>query len=648
MAINIDSFKHSFNVLDSDLHDKLFEVINSEKARISTGIAERIHDQFDIRGDYIESFLEDHLIQPLEYFQNSLADMVVDKVDTISNIVSKDSEEMDEKKSSSKLAVLINEISRSYRGAELEGIKNDFIASLPSFLFRYGSSDFLAAEADEEKVQEVRYEVNKYLNQVIESFIENNRATIKETTTTYRESLTFDKKVELTPEDLKNRIIAGMMSSYRIKTIDGKVVFANQYTDEVFPLAKKGDNVFVSLDGYLEYTYGEKTWSFREGRKVITSSTEYVALGTTENPYSMQINFGFDKADFLYNGKKTEDSEVIKYICEEFKSKAPVLYEKQLSKNSSITEIYEKVSQASHDSEKFIVDENNIVHINEKNKAELDGYLEAIGYKIEEKEDGIYLTDLSSNVETKATISGSNITLPNSTRIAIDLYRFLEKGAVQGPEIYYENQQKNITSYIKTDFSKISLFIGRDLYSVRVNNGVIEARASIGQDKIADVDLITSKIREVLPNAINKMQELVSNKEFKGEANLDEEIFSSNVSQFLTDEDIAKKKFGDDERTKEEIHAANAAAFLDDEPSSEISSKYTDMLSEVEATPDEVIQEGYTAISNEEDMSLSQIDDRIFELSQDPKVQEYIALMKKAEELRNTQNIGESLGPILI
>lgn len=647
MAINIDSFKHSFNVLDSNLHDKLFEVINSEKTRIATGIDERIHDQFNIGGDYIETFIEDHLIQPLEYFQNTLADMVVDKIDTISNIVSKDSDEIDERKASSKLAVLINEIARNYRGAELESIKNDFMASLPSFLYRHGSQDFLSTEADEEKVQEVRYEVNKYLNQVFETLIESNRTTIKETTTTYRDSLTFDKKVELTPEDLKNRMFAGMMSSYRIKTVDDKVVFANQYTDEVFPLTKKGDNVFVSLDGYLEYTYGEKTWSFREGRKVITSSTEYVALGTTDNPYSMQINFGFDKVDFLYNGKKTEDSEVIKYICEEFKSKAPVLYEKQLSKNSSLTESYEKASQVSQANEKFIIDENNKVRINNENKRELDSYLAAIGYTVEEKEDGIYLTD-SDGIARKATISGSNITLPDSIHIAIDLYRFLEKGAVQGPEIYYANQQKNITSYIKTDFSKISLFIGKDLYSVRVNSGMIEARASIGNEKISDVDLITSKIREVLPVAINKMQELVSNKELKGEASLDEEIVSSNASQFLTDGDIAKKKFGVDERTKEEIHAANAAAFLDDGPSSEISSKYTDMLSEVEATPDEVIQEGYTAISNEEDMSLSQIDDRIFELSQDPKVQEYIALMKKAEELRNAQNMGESLGPILI
>lgn len=636
MAINVDSFHTAFNNLDVNLRDQLYENIHGDRSKIISNISEIVNSHFQIREDLIESYVLDNFIQPLEYFQNSLADQVSDKVDTITRIVAKDSESEPLERVSSKFTMLINELSRDINPNHLESIKSDFLTALTSFLYRHGATDFLSSEQDERKIEEVRYETRNYLTRLIENYFENTKKAIKAETSAYREMVTFEHKVTFTPEDIKNRMFLGAMSHYQIKNVDGTYMFEDQLTEERFPLVKNGENCISTPDGYLSFQYGANSWSFTEGDVVKTVDATFVALGTKGNPRNMQINFGFDEVKFMYNGVLTNDAAVIKYICDEFKNKCPEIYARELNLNTGFKSVEEKVTLSSKENELYVVDESGITSIKDDKMAEVNSYLAAVGYTIEKKSDGYYLTD-QAGISKKANISRNTITLDDGISITFDLYRYLKKGAVKGPEIFYKSAKQSVSAFIDQRFDKLSVFIGDNLYSLRVNGDNIEARSLIEGITYSDVDVAINKVGALFPNAINRLKNMAKSNKlgsidafqtdiFGDDALGEEEKVVDNASMFLTDADIAKMRAGGetDTRTKEEIHAANESAFKD---STSGYNSYQDMLEETENTVEEkVAEEAYT--------SLEEVNDRLFILSQDPKVQEYLNLLKKAEELK--------------
>lgn len=605
MAVNMDSFRSSFEIFDTSLRNDLYEQIISEKDLISSTISEAILDEFPINISLIDNLINGYLMHPLEFSQNELADLISEKVNNVTRLISRSFDDAKKRKTESELTVLLNEISRVYNGNNIYNIKADFMKSLSDFLYRHGVTNFLEPEEDKFKINTSLDAVNRFLDRKFEEIVKKAKEIIREATDTYRESLKFDKKAEFSPEDLKNRMFLGAMSNYRLKTIEGSIAFVDETTNEVIKATKKDDNTFVSFDGTLEFSYGDKSWSLKEGNNVVTLDNAYVSLGTLDNPNSMKIEFGFDDATFIYNGKKSNDPETIKFICAEFKRLAPVLYEKQLAKNPAVIEAEQKSNISSINNEKFIIDENGRAHINNSNKEVLDSYLESIGYKAEEREDGVYLTD-ANGLTKKATIQGSSINLENGERIVVDLYRLIDKDKTQGPEIYYYNPSKEISAYIKTDFTKISVFINGDLYAMRINNGILEARASRNGEKTSDINLVTNKIKEYFPNAISKMESLVA--------------------------PISKKEEG-----KEEPDINNQI------------DKYSELLAEVEEASNEEIQATSVepALETNQEM-IEMLDNRIFELSQDPRVQEYLELVKKAEELRNIETEKSTIGSISV
>lgn len=602
MAINTDSLHTAFRKLEIELRDSLFKMINDDKYSINAKVNDIISDKFTVNGSILEELVNDKLTKPLMNFQNSLAELIIYKAETVSKIIERDSETQDEKRVSSKMAVLMNEMSRFTHAASLDDIRSDFMNSLPGFLSRYGDVDVFLNREDERNYEDVRYYLNTYLNQLFEGYIEQIRTNISAATKAYREGVIFEVKNEFTPNDLQNRMFLGTMSKYRLKAIDGSYYFVDQITQEKVPAIKDGNNVIKSPDGALEFVYGENIFVFFDHDIVTSLSDEFISLGTRENKNEMQIRFGFDKADFFYNGVLTEDPEIIRFIISDIKHKNPVLYANQIAKNYALMEIEERVNKYSKDNEKFIVDTEGRVHINETNKTTLDSYLEALGYTIEENQDGIYLTG-EYGLPERANINNGCITLDSGISITLDLYRFVDNGSPLGPEIHYTDKNSGLVAYINTDFKKISVFVDGNLHSLRIKDGKIEAREKIDGAVTSNITSAMNKIKSYFPNAVSKLETQV---------NIQEEYNNMTLpGDILNDEPLG-------ENDSFEMSVPN---------------EYQELLSEVTST--EQLEEKESNISNDGELTMSQIDDRIFELLQDPKVKEYVDLMKKASELQS-------------
>ncbi len=196
MAINVENIGHEFPKLDDNIHDELFTIILNNKEDIVKKIKQEINDRFSIEEKEIEELVLSSLIYPLEYSQNTLADTVVDKVDTITSIASKEKEDTPEERTSSKLTFLLNEMLRTISGSNLDNLKNDFLISVKAFLDNKGFYTDLSKEEIEKKSADIQNVLKNYLTKVMEHILMSSKKAIKNSVHIYREALESSQKKE--------------------------------------------------------------------------------------------------------------------------------------------------------------------------------------------------------------------------------------------------------------------------------------------------------------------------------------------------------------------------------------------------------------------------------------------------------------------
>lgn len=571
MAVNMDTYQESFKYLDENLRNDLFEMFLEKKGIFESEITKIIKENYDLEDEKISELITDKFIYPMQYAENTLADFIVSRVETIITSINT----LDENgygNSNSVLAVLLNELSRNYVGKELRDIANAFLTPLKP--------------SEENKIpKEASLPLEEYLETLVDDIISRTKNIIKEEINTFNKSIKFNETKTNTSDDLLNLNMLSSFTNYRFVKEDDSLFFVNDDFDLKYPVVKSKDKTYRSQDGEVEFVFDESSWHFIDGESSSILSDRFIAVGTRENPYMMQINYGFSEVDFLYNGDKVENPEIIRYICQEIKNKYPKLYSKSLQNNEVYLSAEKQAFADSKDNEKFTVDEKGVTHINPRNEEYLKDLLSSIGYTISEDANFIYLTNQKGQ-KLKASINESTINLEDGVTITLDLYRILKDKPINGPEIVYNNKDLGVVTYINQDFSQVTLINDENFYVLRVTSKGLEGYSNISGTVEKNLDNVISVIKYYIPGVLSNMESLAKvKKEVKED------------SQFIS-----------------------------------ASSPYSELIKEITLADAE---EAKDFSENElSEMSVLEINNRLTELTQDAKVQEYLALLNKSEEIK--------------
>ncbi len=629
MAIDTDSYKSALTKLETNLQEKLYELFDKGKYQAIDSLAKIISNKFPSIEGKIESFIESNLINTLMFNVKSLLTDIEGRVDTAKKHASMQLEKKGEKRASSSFSVLLNEIHRNYQGTEISSAVKSFLDELPHFLLTHGISENLNTTNYEEKASDLKRELEKLFQTHINIYTEKVRKAIKEEISKLIDSIVFSETLgfssELSQDDTTNLKFIVTFTDYRV--VGDK--FINSKTSEEYPFKKVGERVFESLDGKISFSYKDKEWNFTEGDTCITVTNSYIAVGTRENRNEIQINYGIDEVIFIYHNKSVTDPTVISHICEELKNKYPRLYETQLEKNADFKATEAKAIEDKKSQNKFYVDESGKVRINSNNKETLENHLASLGYKVYEDNDNIVLKDSNGEI-LNTTINGNTINLSNGTKIALDVYTYPKMSAAEGPNVHFSNPESGVSVHFSEDYSKVSVFVDNNVYVVGIEDSTLKVRGFENNRSIKDFNHITEVIGLSAKEVLKKVLKTYKHKQ---EHSLPPILFDEETD-VVSAELIAELE---GKLNKSEEHTILPDVPIAKEVSVDLGSTYQELIAEIELDD---IQENKLGNNETEYLTEEQIDDRLFELSQDSKVQEYLELLRRREELSQVSSQG--------
>ncbi|MDE5630407.1 MAG: hypothetical protein K2I70_02290, partial [Bacilli bacterium] len=369
----------------------------------------------------------------------------------------------------------------------------------------------------------------------------------------------------------------------------------------------KGDNgLYFTEDHSIEIAdLGSNSMRVNIGDKVITETMDTCYLGTKNNPRKIEMKLDFLEYKVSYAGVEQTDMIKTGMVINEIASSFPGYYA-YLSNETMFLSLKEKVMEARKEAEELYKDEYGKVRINPNTREKFMDKVYAIGFKIEEREDGVYAID-RHGVNHKIQYNSGYAYFEDNPHVGFNTSAyFITDNAIIGPQIDYRVNKDTLSCsadylYLTISGSGKVCRLGFD------SNDKFVCEIDTGEKVIRNSDTI----KKIVKNTCPEMYEKIAHACLEHQNNLQKGETEKEENREIVNNDIA----GSGDATEE---------LLEELENPEV----------VNIGSEEGIKEDIN-IGEEIPEGLS-IDDEIFALEQDPNVQRYIELMKLQAERNST------------
>lgn len=363
-------------------------------------------------------------------------------------------------------------------------------------------------------------------------------------------------------------------------------IFSEDHTIEMQDLGNDGVEIINGNDVFVEKSKPYSVWE--------TLSATY-SIGTKENPSRFKIEKALLDYKISYDGQILIDLFKKCAVIEYVKKQYPNLFNK-LMRDTTFASWYDRIVQVTRANGELLLDENRVVRINSSNREHFKEKMGVLGYEVIERDDGVYAIDLKGK-EHRLNFGGGYATFEDNKNISFNTNVCLVTDKdISDPQIdFYQN---GIRFTCSTDYRFMTLSYADQIYYLGYDSeNHFRCEGKNGDTIISNRKEVLKVFEAFYPNALKSLKAVCMAYE--------EKLSVVNAQQQELDPVISGEPVTED--------------------TTKLLNELNDSLSSNE--------QGINASGN---MSIS---DRIFELEQDPKVQEYIKLTTQlAEEKTMNQN----------
>ncbi len=624
----------ALNRFENDLMDSVYHTIKNSKNGITYKVIDSIRDNTrrqrayladNISDGKIEEKMSDYLdklrslqSEHIEKTRNSIRQLT----DSVIRLASrKNGEDLE-----SAFITLTNEVFRKENASIYTELNNETSKQMKNYV----SSCFLYSPAIEETMDDVSADIRRLLNNYCENLVREYQAYLNSYLKRYRghilEAISNQQSIgskenDKVEEQYINRenemndrfqnktmvsanemqFIAPSLKKYGIiieDTFDGITIKAPN-SEKAMTLYKGERGCYFSEDHSIEIEsqtddLNSNSMVITIGDNVITENVDSCYLGTKQNPKRIGLKMGFLEYQVFYGGVEQTDLIKMGVILDEIAKSFPEYYN-SLSHEVIFESLQQKIEEAKREKNELYKDDYGIVHINPDTQEEFIDKVSAIGYALEEREDGVYAIDIQGGVH-KIQYNSGYAYFEDNPRVGFNTSAyFVTDNEIKGPMIDYH--VKNDTLICSGDYLYLTISAPGKVCRLGYDeNDKFVCEIEMGEKLITNGDIIKKVVKSVCPklyeniaNACIEHERSIKNANVKQDIGTDA---ADELMQELDQEEMIEKvniKAGE-ENLREDIHIVERV---------------------------------------QSEMS---IDDEIYLLEQDPNVQRYIELMKLQAE----------------
>lgn len=645
---------------ENDLYDSTISTINNSKNATTYKTADLARENTRRYRDYLATNISDlkienimtNYFEELKKIEKNHVIKIKDSLKQLTDSVIRMSEKKDIDELESAFTVLTNELTRSANSSIYEEINQKFAKQIESYV----SKCFLYTPRIDEALSDVKRETRRLLDKHCEKLMEEFQINLKSYLTRYRNKILETMRNQLKEniseqkgeensfgQDIirertsqnKNFVSANEMQ-FLIPTLkhfglivedtfDGFTVKTANSNEEKI-LYKGDDGHFFTEDHSIEIEdMGSNYTSVTIGDKIITETLDACYLGTRNNPQKIVLKMDFLEYKVNYAGVEQNDLLKKGKVLEEIAKNYPDYYD-HLSRETIFASMKQEIEEAKKEAEELQKDEYGKIHINPNTRAAFVDKVGALGYTLDEREDGIYAIDRQGGTH-KLQYNSGYAYFEDNPRIGFNTNAyFVTENEIKGPIIDYH--YNNDTLNCSTDY----------LFLTISGSGKVCRLGYNSDDKfIYEIDMGNKVVRNIettkrlLKNACPELYEKIAIACMKHQEELQSNIKSSKEAR--------------EDGVSQEIVQSNTEKFQKeastDDLLNELDAEEQFEKIDIEAAQQE-IKNDVNIVEEEIDYDKS-IADEIFALEQDPNVQRYIELMKLQAE-RQSLNQESKMG----
>jgi len=620
----------ALNRFENDLKDSVYHTIKNSKNGITYKVIDSIRDNTRRQRAYLADNISDCKIEgkmsdyldKLRSLQNEHIGKTRNSIRQLTDSVIRLASRKNGEDLESAFITLTNEVFRKENASIYTKLNNE----TSKLMKNYVSSCFLYSPAIEGTMADVSADIRRLLNNYCENLVREYQEYLNSYLKRYREhvmeaisnqqsiSSKETGKVEeqyVTREsEMDNRFqnktmasanemqfIAPSLKKFGIiieDTFDG-ITIKTPNSEKSMLLYKGERNHYFSEDHSIEIeNIASDNMSITIGEKVITEVRDTIYLGTKNNPRRIELKTGFLEYKVFYGGVEQTDLIKMGVVLDEIAKSFPEYYN-NLSHEVIFESLHQEIEEAKREKAELFKDDYGIVHINPDTQEKFIEKVSAIGYALEEREDGVYAIDIQGGVH-KIQYNSGYAYFEDNPRVGFNTSAyFVTDNEIKGPMIDYH--VKGDTLICSGDYLYLTISAPGKVCRLGYDeNDKFVCEIEMGEKLITNGDIIKKVVKSVCP----KLYENIAN------ACIEHERSIKNANE------------------KQDIGTDAADELMQELDQEEMIEKVNIKAGE------ENLREDINIV--EKVQSEMSIDDEIYLLEQDPNVQRYIELMKLQTE----------------
>ncbi len=620
----------ALNRFENDLKDSVYHTIKNSKNGITYKVIDSIRDNTRRQRAYLADNISDGKIEgkmsdyldKLRSLQNEHIGKTRNSIRQLTDSVIRLASRKNGEDLESAFITLTNEVFRKENASIYTKLNNE----TSKLMKNYVSSCFLYSPAIEGTMADVSADIRRLLNNYCENLVREYQEYLNSYLKRYREhvmeaisnqqsiSSKETGKVEeqyVTREsEMDNRFqnktmasanemqfIAPSLKKFGIiieDTFDG-ITIKTPNSEKSMLLYKGERNHYFSEDHSIEIeNIASDNMSITMGEKVITEVRDTIYLGTKNNPRRIELKTGFLEYKVFYGGVEQTDLIKMGVVLDEIAKSFPEYYN-NLSHEVIFESLHQEIEEAKREKAELFKDDYGIVHINPDTQEKFIEKVSAIGYALEEREDGVYAIDIQGGVH-KIQYNSGYAYFEDNPRVGFNTSAyFVTDNEIKGPMIDYH--VKGDTLICSGDYLYLTISAPGKVCRLGYDeNDKFVCEIEMGEKLITNGDIIKKVVKSVCP----KLYENIAN------ACIEHERSIKNANE------------------KQDIGTDAADELMQELDQEEMIEKVNIKAGE------ENLREDINIV--EKVQSEMSIDDEIYLLEQDPNVQRYIELMKLQTE----------------
>lgn len=538
----MDELKRRLNQIQNNttelIKDEYKSLLKHYYSRFSTRIKDTIQEEIIGISEYkLDDWIEEMLIDEIRIAG-------INKINKIHDVLEENAlaveRELELGKNADNLLEayeeIVSRIARRDDSEWLDEIINDFRRQITKKLLYYCDPfNGISQHNIESKIDNISYELRSRLRKLASDFIEEYKQMLKiELNKNIKQvrKIIDELYVEktLTEEELEEFTQKLDYSGYKLIQEDNKLYAENIKTGKIVELKyNKRHKTLSSVDNSLGFQITKQQYQsvdMNTKRVVIVNDTSVITCDTNKK-FQTAIVQKIEGYEFYYGYKKVTSMDEISIVIEKIKEQCPQYYNKLLD-DPIFKEIVDKTKIYEEETREIYLDEQDgKVKINQKTKKTVLEKLRLFGYSAIEKDDGLYLIDLTTNEEHKVEYRNGFCLLPGLKAYEFNLCTDIHVVYEDKISLHHSKMKKGNTSiHIRPELSKYIIFIGDDMYSIKVTDNGLECNAKDKDNKPLDLTEaeILLRIKSEFPYVVEHLeQQLSANKSHQSSQNISEE-----------------------------------------------------------------------------------------------------------------------------